>query len=59
MTTPPDPQTTDSRPDIFDPFPEPRTVPSGWDLSEFGYGASRPDARENSHRDAMAPSAQA
>jgi hypothetical protein len=21
--------------DWFDPFPEPRTIPSGWDLSEF------------------------
>ena len=23
--------------DWHDPFPEPRTLPSGWDLSEFGF----------------------
>lgn len=23
------------QPEIFEPFPEPHTMPSGWDLSEF------------------------
>lgn len=41
MTTLPDPQ-TDRLPELFDPFPEPRTLPGGWDLSEFGYGPSGP-----------------
>lgn len=30
-------QPTDHLPEWYDPFPEPQTVPSGWDLSEFGY----------------------
>lgn len=31
---------------IFDPFPEPRTYPSGWDLSGFLL-ASNPPAAES------------
>ena len=31
------PPPADHLPEWYDPFPEPQTVPSGWDLSEFGY----------------------
>jgi len=51
MTAQPDPQTTDSRPEVFDPFPEPRTMPSGWDMSEFGYGPSNPNTSDFSRQD--------
>ena len=34
MSTPNE-DTTVSEAPIFDPFPEPNTVPSGWDLSSF------------------------
>lgn len=30
---------------IFDPFPEPRAYPSGWDLSGFAPAASLPVAQ--------------
>jgi hypothetical protein len=44
------PSTTDNstvsdRP-IFDPFPEPRAYPSGWDLSGFESPSSLPSATE-------------
>jgi len=32
---------------IFDPFPEPRAYPSGWDLSEFLLAASPPAVTES------------
>ena len=31
----PNENTTVSETPIFDPFPEPNTMPSGWDLSSF------------------------
>ena len=34
-------------PDWHEPFPEPQTIPSGWDLSEF-LSASAPDSSGNS-----------
>jgi hypothetical protein len=34
MTTPTDPS-TERQPNVFDPFPEPRTIPAGWDLSDM------------------------
>jgi hypothetical protein len=33
-----------------EPFPEPRTIPTGWDMSEFLDDASDPE-REASHRE--------
>ncbi len=35
--------TTDSMPDWFDPFPEPHTIPNGWDLSNM-LGEESPDS---------------
>ena len=47
MMTTPDPE-SDRLPEWYDPFPEPRTLHSGWDLSDllastraFGYGEWR------------------
>ncbi|HLF25077.1 MAG TPA: hypothetical protein VJG32_01975 [Anaerolineae bacterium] len=34
MTTPTEPS-TDPRANPFEPFPEPRTMPGGWDLTEL------------------------
>lgn len=31
---------------LFDPFPEPQTMPKGWDLSELPPASSLPAARE-------------
>ena len=31
------PQPADHLPEWYDPFPEPQTMPNGWDLSEYGY----------------------
>ena len=30
-------QDTTSMPDWYDPYPEPNTMPSKWDLSQYGY----------------------
>lgn len=30
---------------IFEPFPEPRTMPEGWDLSEFGLNHEGPNGQ--------------
>lgn len=30
---------------VYDPFPEPQTIPAGWDTSEF-YSAAQPVAVE-------------
>jgi hypothetical protein len=35
MTTTSNENTNVSDAPLFDPFPEPQTMPSGWDLSEF------------------------
>ena len=35
MSTTPNEDTNVSETPIFEPFPEPQTVPSGWDLSEL------------------------
>ncbi len=31
---------------IFDPFPKPQTMPSGWDMSGFGTTPSQPTVSE-------------
>ncbi|MFC1647178.1 hypothetical protein ACFL1A_02735 [Patescibacteria group bacterium] len=35
MTTTPNEDTNAAEDPIFDPFPKPVTIPSGWDLSEI------------------------
>ena len=35
MSTTPNEDTNVSETPIFEPFPEPQTMPSGWDLSEL------------------------
>ena len=35
MSTTPNENTTVPEAPIFEPFPKPQTMPSGWDLSEF------------------------
>ena len=47
MSTTPNEDTNVSENPIFEPFPEPQTMPSGWDLSELTPD-SQPASVENS-----------
>ena len=35
MNTNPEDSTANNLPAWYEPFPEPRTIPGGWDLSEY------------------------
>jgi hypothetical protein len=52
MKTPGSPyvELENAMPEWYDPFPEPQTIPSGWDLSEF-FSQSAPDTRDESEPD--------
>ncbi len=38
--------TSDCTSDWYEPFPEPNTMPSAWDLSDYGYTDRNRDALE-------------
>lgn len=44
MSTTPNENTKDPETPLFDPFPEPKTMPSGWDLSGFTQDAGQDPA---------------
>ena len=44
-------QPTTSMPDWYDPYPEPNTMPSKWDLSQYGYTDEAAKAKSSKKTD--------